>query len=180
MLWNLPNTLTASRIVLIPFFVGCSYLPGRLGQILPALFFALAAITDWADGYLARRRGELTTFGKFFDPVADKLLVLSALILLVSLDQAPLIVVLIIMAREITIMALREFMSGQGGGVPVSWTGKWKTGFQMAAIIMLMLQGSLTISLVIPGLFCLYASALLTLLSGAQYMMRAWPSIRGQ
>ncbi|MBF0460922.1 MAG: CDP-diacylglycerol--glycerol-3-phosphate 3-phosphatidyltransferase [Magnetococcales bacterium] len=179
MVWNLPNTLTAMRILLIPFFVGFSYLPGRWGFVLAALFFSLAAITDWADGYIARRRSLLTQFGRFFDPVADKLLVISALVLLVANGQAPFILVLIILAREITIMALRERMAGLGHRIPVSTTGKWKTGFQMAAIIMLLVQTGLwDIPFQIPGVICLYISTGLTLVSGYHYLKEAWPKLQ--
>ncbi|MEO5353941.1 MAG: CDP-diacylglycerol--glycerol-3-phosphate 3-phosphatidyltransferase [Magnetococcus sp. XQGC-1] len=177
--WNLPNTLTATRIVLIPFFVGFSYLPDQWGLIFSALFFSLAAITDWADGYVARRRGLHTQFGRFFDPVADKLLVISALVLLVALGRAPFVLVLIILAREITVMALRERMAGLGHCIPVSTTGKWKTGFQMAAIIMLLVQeGLLGIPFQIPGEICLYISTGFTIVSGYQYFQSAWPRLR--
>lgn len=179
MVWNLPNTLTATRIFLIPFFVGFSFLPGKTGFILSALFFSMAALTDWADGYFARRQGLLTQFGRFFDPVADKLLVISALVLLSSSGQAPLILVLIILAREVTVMALRERMAGLGHGIPVSKLGKWKTGFQMTAIILLLLQnGLLDIPLQWPGLICLYISTGFTLLSGYNYLLEAWPKLQ--
>jgi CDP-diacylglycerol--glycerol-3-phosphate 3-phosphatidyltransferase len=178
MVWNLPNTLTALRIGLIPVFISLVYLPRPWGFILSTAFFGVAALTDWADGYIARRQGTLTRFGRFFDPVADKLLVISALLLLVSEDRAPLVLVLIITAREITIMALREFMSGRGGRIPVSNIGKWKTGFQMSAIVMLLLQdGLLGIPFQVPGLLCLYAAVLLTVWSAYDYLTHAWPQI---
>lgn len=177
---NIPNYLTTARVGLIPVFVGCAYLPGRTGLLLSTLFFAVAAITDWADGYIARRHGVQTPFGRFFDPVADKLLVLSALLLLLSQGRAPFVVVLVIMAREITIMALREYISCQGRGVPVSKVGKWKTGLQMAAIIMLLIQDGLLegISFHLPGTVFLYMATILTLWSGYQYMAGAWSQIR--
>lgn len=180
MLWNLPNSLTALRIGLIPFFIACVYLPGPWGYLLSTAFFGLAALTDWADGYIARRQQLLTPFGKFFDPVADKLLVISALVVLVAEGRAPIYLVLVIIAREITIMALREFMSGQGAGINVSRIGKWKTGFQMAAILMLLLQdGLLGIPFQLPGLLCLWVSTLLTVWSGYDYLQAAWPRMRG-
>nr|MBF0184898.1 CDP-diacylglycerol--glycerol-3-phosphate 3-phosphatidyltransferase [Magnetococcales bacterium] len=179
MVWNLPNTLTATRVVLIPFFVAFSYLPGRWGFILSATFFSLAAITDWADGYVARKQQLLTQFGRFFDPVADKLLVISALVLLVASQRAPLLPVLIILAREVTVMALRERLAGLGQRLPVSTTGKWKTGFQMTAIIMLLVQEALwEIPFQWPGLFCLYISAGLTIFSGYRYLQDAWPKLQ--
>lgn len=179
MVWNLPNSLTAGRVLLIPVFIGLSYVPGVWGLVLSTAFFGLAALTDWADGYVARMQGSQTPFGKFFDPVADKLLVVSALFLLVSMGRAPFFLGLIIISREILIMALREFMAGLGHGVPVSRVGKWKTGFQMTAILMLLVQDGLWgISLQIPGEVCLYISTLLTVYSGFRYMVQAWPVIR--
>ncbi|MBF0308561.1 MAG: CDP-diacylglycerol--glycerol-3-phosphate 3-phosphatidyltransferase [Magnetococcales bacterium] len=179
MQWNLPNLLTALRIVLIPVFIALAHLPGRWGFLLSTAFFGIAALTDWADGYVARKRGLLTPFGRFFDPVADKLLVLSALLLLVSEARAPLFLVLLIMAREITVMALREFMSGRGLAVPVSRTAKWKTGFQMTAILMLMVQDSLFgIPFQAPGLVCLFVAAALAVFSASEYFRQAWPAIR--
>ncbi|NGZ28362.1 MAG: CDP-diacylglycerol--glycerol-3-phosphate 3-phosphatidyltransferase [Magnetococcales bacterium] len=179
MVWNLPNTLTAARIVLIPVFIGLFYLPGRWGSILSTAFFGLAALTDWADGYVARTRGLQTPFGKFFDPVADKLLVVSALFLLVAYDRAPFLLGLIIIAREIVIMALREYMAGFGHPIHVSRVGKWKTGFQMSAILMLLVQEGLwDIPFQLPGLICLYISTILTVYSGYLYMASAWPVIR--
>ena len=179
MVWNLPNTLTATRILLIPFFVGFSYLPGQWGFLLSALFFSLAAITDWADGYIARRHSLLTQFGRFFDPVADKLLVISALVLLVANGHAPIVLVLIILAREITVMALRERMAGLGHRIPVSTTGKWKTGFQMTAIIMLLVQNGLwDIPFQLSGVVFLYISTCLTLVSGYHYFRDAWPKLQ--
>lgn len=179
MVWNLPNSLTAGRVVLIPVFIGLSYLPDQWGLLLSTAFFGLAALTDWADGYVARMQGTQTTFGKFFDPVADKLLVVSALFLLVACHRAPLFLGLIIISREIFIMALREYMAGLGQAVPVSRVGKWKTGFQMTAILMLLVQEGLWgIPLQWPGLWCLYISTLLTVFSGYRYMAAAWPIIK--
>ncbi|MBF0124364.1 MAG: CDP-diacylglycerol--glycerol-3-phosphate 3-phosphatidyltransferase [Magnetococcales bacterium] len=178
-LWNLPNLLTATRIVLIPVFILMVYLPGNWGKILPTLCFGLAALTDWADGYVARKSGQQTPFGRFFDPVADKLLVISALILLVAEQRAHLLPVLLITAREITVMALREYMSGLGSTVGVSRLGKWKTGFQMTAILMLLVQdGLFGLPLTPVGLLCLYVCVVLTWWSGYDYLIRAWPAIR--
>jgi CDP-diacylglycerol---glycerol-3-phosphate 3-phosphatidyltransferase len=179
MIFNLPNSLTAMRIVLIPFFVWFSYWPGDQGYILSAIFFSLAALTDWADGYVARRQGLLTSFGRFFDPVADKLLVISALVLLVSDGRAPLFLVMIVLAREVTVMALRERMAGLGVPVPVSKSGKWKTAFQMSAIIMLLLQTGLNgIPFQLPGLGLLFVSTLFSLFSGYRYFVNSWPRLQ--
>lgn len=178
MVWNLPNSLTILRVTLIPFFVGLAYLSSPWAELWSTAFFSLAALTDWADGYVARRRGELTHFGRFFDPVADKLLVISALVLLVSKDRAPLVLVLIIIAREIAVMALREYMSGQRAVVPVSQAGKWKTAFQMTAIIMLLLHDGLqVVSFHTLGTACLVVATILTVWSGYHYFVSAWPRI---
>lgn len=179
MVWNLPNSLTALRVVLIPFFVGCAYIPGRWGLIGSTLLFGLAALTDWADGYFARQHGLATSFGRFFDPVADKLLVISALVLLVGMQRAPLLLVMIILAREVMVMALRERMAGQGRPVYVSRGGKWKTGFQMTAILMLLVQDGLwDVPLQHPGIFFLYLSTVFSIVSGFQYFIKAWPVIQ--
>lgn len=179
MVWNLPNSLTALRVVLIPFFVGCAYVPGRLGLVLSTAFFGLAALTDWADGYFARQQGLATNFGRFFDPIADKLLVISALVLLVGMQRAPLLLVMVTLAREIMVMALRERMAGLGRPVFVSKGAKWKTGFQMAAILMLLVQdGLMGLPLQHIGLFFLYLSTTFSIWSGFRYFVEAWPMIQ--
>ena len=183
LLWNVPNTLTMLRIVLIPVFVGIFYLPAG---IIPAhwvnlsatLVFALAAITDWLDGYLARVLNQTSAFGAFLDPVADKLMVAAALIVLVEFDRAGAIIALIIIGREIAVSALREWMAGIGGGgsVAVALLGKVKTGLQMAAILFLLYYdpiGILNVKLI--GEVLIDAAAFLTLLSMAYYLKAAWP-----
>ncbi|MBF0359298.1 MAG: CDP-diacylglycerol--glycerol-3-phosphate 3-phosphatidyltransferase [Magnetococcales bacterium] len=179
MIVNLPNGLTALRIILIPFFVGFSSLPGEDGYIMSAVFFSLAAWTDWADGYVARRQGLFTSFGRFFDPVADKLLVISALVLLVSDGRAPLALVMILLAREVTVMALRERLAGLSLPVPVSKSAKVKTAFQMTAIIMLLLQDGIGgVNFQLPGLIFLFISTLFSLFSGYRYLIDAWPHLQ--
>jgi len=183
LLWNVPNTLTMLRIVLIPVFVGIFYLPAG---IIPAhwvnlsatLVFALAAITDWLDGYLARVLNQTSAFGAFLDPVADKLMVAAALIVLVEFDRAGAIIALIIIGREIAVSALREWMAGIGGSssVAVAMLGKVKTGLQMAAILFLLYYdpiGILNVKLI--GEVLIDAAAFLTLLSMAYYLKAAWP-----
>ena len=183
LLWNVPNTLTMLRIVLIPVFVGIFYLPAG---IIPAhwvnlsatLVFALAAITDWLDGYLARVLNQTSAFGAFLDPVADKLMVAAALIVLVEFDRAGAIIALIIIGREIAVSALREWMAGIGesGSVAVALLGKVKTGLQMAAILFLLYYdpiGILNVKLI--GEVLIDAAAFLTLLSMAYYLKAAWP-----
>jgi len=183
LLWNVPNTLTMLRIVLIPVFVGIFYLPAGIipahwANLSATLVFALAAITDWLDGYLARVLNQTSAFGAFLDPVADKLMVAAALIVLVEFDRAGAIIALIIIGREIAVSALREWMAGIGGSssVAVAMLGKVKTGLQMAAILFLLYYdpiGILNVKLI--GEVLIDAAAFLTLLSMAYYLKAAWP-----
>lgn len=178
MQWTISNQLTMGRVVLIPVLMAVFYIPGPLGHWLSALVFVLAAITDWFDGYLARKRGEITPFGRFLDPVADKLLVAAALVILVSADAAPAILAVIIIGREITIGALREWLAEHATVVHVSIIAKWKTALQMAAISALLLdQDVLGLSMHDTGLILLWLAAALTLWSGYEYMRDAWPEL---
>ena len=178
---SLPNLLTSLRIFLIPVLVLCFYLlPLDLRYLASAFIFSIASLTDWLDGYLARRMGQMTPFGAFLDPVADKLLVAVALILLVEAHASALLAIpaLVIVGREIVVSALREWMSTHSdrSGVRVSMVAKVKTGFQMTAIIVLLAQGpDLTAPLVILGYLLLYIAAGLTLWSMWQYLLIAWP-----
>lgn len=180
---NIPNTLTLMRIALIPLFVGVFYLPeswlGASQQNLVAtVLFVLAAITDWLDGYLARSLGQTSAFGAFLDPVADKMMVAAALILLVQLGRVDAIVAVIIIGREITISALREWMAriGESASVAVATVGKFKTAAQMIAIPILLYDGSVLGLGVRPlGDVLIYVAAVLTLWSMAYYLHRALP-----
>ena len=180
---SLPNLLTSLRIFLIPVLVLCFYLlPLDLRYLASAFIFSIASLTDWLDGYLARRMGQMTPFGAFLDPVADKLLVAVALILLVEAHASALLAIpaLVIVGREIVVSALREWMSAHSdrSGVRVSMVAKVKTGFQMTAIIVLLAQGpDLTAPLVILGYLLLYIAAGLTLWSMWQYLLIAWPDL---
>lgn len=183
--WNIPNALTVLRIVLIPVFVGIFYLPDNtvpthLLNLTAAVIFALAAATDWLDGYLARRLNQTSAFGAFLDPVADKLMVAAALVVLVELGRVGAVIALIIIGREIAISALREWMAaiGERTNVAVAMIGKLKTGFQMAAILFLLYfdpLGPLDIQLI--GEALIYVAAFLTLLSMAYYLRAAWPQM---
>ncbi|MGD9164951.1 MAG: CDP-diacylglycerol--glycerol-3-phosphate 3-phosphatidyltransferase, partial [Chromatiales bacterium] len=134
-MWNIPNILTLLRIVLIPVFVLLFYLPVEWARFSCALVFGIAAVTDWFDGYLARRWGQVSPFGAFLDPVADKLMVSVSLLLLVQADATPALAIpaAVIIGREITISALREWMAelGERAQVAVSVIGKFKTAVQM-------------------------------------------------
>ncbi|MGA8030846.1 MAG: CDP-diacylglycerol--glycerol-3-phosphate 3-phosphatidyltransferase [Casimicrobiaceae bacterium] len=186
---NLPTALTWLRIVLIPVFVGVYYVPDAwLSQVARDWtgmgVFALAAITDWLDGYLARRWGQTSAFGAFLDPVADKLMVAAALILLVDLGRADAYLAIIIIGREIAISALREWMAqlGRARNVAVAFIGKIKTVAQMTALIALLLWENVIpgISTPILGTIALWVAAILTLWSMFHYLKLAAPHFRGE
>ena len=181
-MWNIPNMLTVIRILLIPVFVGIYYLPLAWANLACALVFSAAAITDWLDGYLARRWGQVSALGAFLDPVADKLMVAVALILLVQTNPTPALAVpaAIIICREITVSALREWMAelGARARVAVSMIGKFKTAAQMVAIVLLLYrQDLLGIPIMASGFVLLYIAAVLTLWSMFVYLRAAWPNL---
>jgi CDP-diacylglycerol---glycerol-3-phosphate 3-phosphatidyltransferase len=179
MLRKLPTWLTWSRIGMIPLMVVLFYsLPSPWGGIVAALTFALAGLTDWLDGYLARRLDVATRFGAFLDPVADKLIVAAALVLVVHREAGLGIAVaaIVIIGREIAISALREWMAeiGKRARVAVSWIGKVKTTAQMVSIFLLLWAVPLgPIPLFLIGEWLLYLAAVLTLVSMVQYMLAA-------
>lgn len=178
MQWTISNQLTTGRVLLIPLFMVVFYLPGDLGYFGATLIFFIASVTDWFDGYLARRRSEVTAFGRFLDPVADKLLVAAALVLLVEADRVPAILAVIIIGREIAISALREWLAEQARTVQVSMMGKFKTAAQMLAIGALLLHVELfSIDMHLLGEALLWIAAALTLWSGYEYMRDAWPEL---
>jgi CDP-diacylglycerol--glycerol-3-phosphate 3-phosphatidyltransferase/cardiolipin synthase len=181
-MWNTPNLLTLLRIALIPVFVAVFYLDSPWAPYLTALVFAAAALTDLLDGYLARRWDQTSALGAFLDPVADKLMVAVALVLLVQADPRTLLALpaAVIIGREITVSALREWMAevGARGKVAVSAAGKIKTTAQMVSIVLLLLRGSAFPAWVYDlGLGLLYLAALLTLWSMILYIRAAWPSL---
>ncbi len=177
---NIPNYLTLFRILLIPVFMLLFYLPVSWNHLATAVVFGLAAITDWLDGYLARRLGQMSPFGAFLDPVADKLMVAAALVLLVQENPtvAFAIPAVVIIGREIAISALREWMAelGERAHVAVSFIGKIKTTVQMISIIMLLYRDPMgPIPTQELGVLLLYVAALLTLWSMVVYLRAAWP-----
>ena len=184
-MWTIPNILTLLRIALIPVFVIIFYLPVDWARIGCTAVFTLAAITDWLDGYLARRWQQVSPLGAFLDPVADKLMVSVALILLLESDPTPVLALpcAIIIGREITISALREWMAeiGSRTQVAVSVIGKMKTAVQMVAIGFLIFQRDLWgIPVTTTGYVLLYVAAILTLWSMVVYLRAAWPSLTGR
>jgi CDP-diacylglycerol--glycerol-3-phosphate 3-phosphatidyltransferase/cardiolipin synthase len=183
--FNLPILLTWLRIVAIPMLIAVYYLPADWASvherdILATSIFLAAAFTDWADGFLARKLNQTSAFGAFLDPVADKLMVAAALIVLVQLGRADAIVATIIIGREITISALREWMAkiGASKSVAVSMLGKIKTVAQMVAIPLLLYDAPFmgSDSLVL-GNWLIWIAALLTLWSMGYYLRMAWPEI---
>jgi CDP-diacylglycerol--glycerol-3-phosphate 3-phosphatidyltransferase len=182
---NVPTLLTLMRIALIPVFVIIFYLPFLWVNLATAAIFGLAALTDWLDGYLARRLGQTSAFGAFLDPVADKLMVAVALILLVQQHPAMIFTVpaMIIVGREIAVSALREWMAelGNRAKVKVSVIGKFKTIAQMVALLLLLYHEPLwIIPTQLVGMILLYVAALLTLWSMVIYLRAAWPVLMGR
>jgi len=183
--YNIPNLLTLLRIVLIPVFLVLFYLPVAWGREAATAVFVLAAITDWLDGYLARRLQLVSALGAFLDPVADKLMVATALVLLVQADPdiGMAVAAAVIIGREITISALREWMAeiGSRTKVAVSEIGKFKTAAQMVAISLLIYRDSLWgAPIYLIGQVLLYIAVVLTLWSMTLYLRAAWPSLRAE
>tara|TARA_R110002073_G_scaffold250514_2_gene413224 strand:- start:1477 stop:2049 length:573 start_codon:yes stop_codon:yes gene_type:complete len=182
--YNLPNLLTWLRILAIPLFVGIFYLPPEwlspINQnLIATVIFAGAAVTDWLDGYLARALNQTSAFGAFLDPVADKLMVTAALILLVYLGRLDAPIALIIIGREITVSALREWMAqiGKSKSVAVSFLGKIKTASQMVAVPLLLYHGNIgeIFNAQVVGTWLIYLAAILTLWSMAYYLKASIP-----
>ena len=176
---NIPNILTLLRVALIPIFIALYYLPYGWSYLAASIMFTLASITDWLDGYLARKWEQSTPFGAFLDPVADKLMVAVALVLLVQSHgnfwvTAP---AAVIIGREIVISALREWMAeiGARAKVAVSNLGKYKTAAQMVALVVLLANPPVLTGWVILGYVLLMLSAVLTLWSMYVYLRAAWP-----
>ena len=184
--FNIPILLTWLRVAMIPMVVGVFFLPdGWLTMeesgIISSAIFIIAAITDWFDGFLARRWNEVSAFGAFLDPVADKLLVAGVLLLLLQLDRTNFVIAFIIIGREITISALREWMAhiGASKSVAVSSIGKIKTAAQMIAIPMLLYGQAIgSLDILWLGQHLLEIAAILTIWSMLYYLQKAWPTIK--
>jgi CDP-diacylglycerol--glycerol-3-phosphate 3-phosphatidyltransferase len=186
MFFNLPTLLTWARIVAIPLIVGVFHLPlvEADRNLIATVLFAVVALTDWADGYLARKLNMTSSFGAFLDPVADKFLVCAALLVLVELARVQSLIALVIIGREIAISALREWMAqiGASRSVAVHMLGKVKTVVQMVAIPFLLYHGMLfgLIDTQLWGTWLIYASAVLTIWSMVYYLQKALPEIRAK
>lgn len=179
MQWNVPNILTSFRIVLIPVFLVVFYLPIPYATFWAAVIFVLAAITDGLDGYIARKLDQHTQFGAFLDPVADKIMVAAALVVVVEYHNSLWITIpaLMMISRELAISALREWMAevGKRGSVAVSSLGKIKTTAQMIALTALLWDANQFIKII--GLIALYVAAIFTFWSMIQYMQQAWKEL---
>ncbi len=179
---NLANQLTLLRILLIPLIVAVFYLPYDWRYPVASGIFCLAAITDWLDGWVARKFNQMTAFGAFLDPVADKLMVATALVLLVEVHATPWFAIpaIVIISREIVISALREWMAelGKRASVAVSVIGKFKTAAQMIAIAVFLLENPAEPTILSHvGYALLYIAAVLTLWSMLVYLKAAWPDL---
>lgn len=180
---NLPNILTMMRIAAIPLLAALLLSPTRVSGFWAAAVFALASITDWLDGYLARRMGIVTVFGKFLDPIADKLIVMAAMVMILPFGRVPAWMVLVILGREMIITGLRGIASSEGIVIQASDLGKFKTIFQIVAILGLILHYDynwffgiahplLTVNMHNIGMFYLWIATILTIWSGIDYLAR--------
>jgi len=178
--WNLPNLLTLIRILAIPLVVAFLFFPGPLPSFLAALFFSLAAITDLLDGYIARQQRRETAVGKLLDPMADKLLILSALIMLIPLGRVPAWMVVLIVGREVAVTGLRGIASAQGMVIAAGRRGKAKTVFQSIALIGLILHYEyLGIDFHFLGTILLWVALVITLWSGWDYFYKYYQKKTG-
>jgi CDP-diacylglycerol--glycerol-3-phosphate 3-phosphatidyltransferase len=186
MFLTLPTLLTWARIVAIPLIVGVFYLPldAASRNLIATVMFIVFALTDWADGWLARKLNQTSAFGAFLDPVADKFLVCASLLVLVKLDRVDVLVALVIIGREIAISSLREWMAqiGASRSVAVHMLGKFKTATQMTAIPFLLYDGAVfgVIDTRIWGTVLIIVASVLTIWSMVYYLQRALPEIRAK
>ncbi|GMV49287.1 MAG: CDP-diacylglycerol--glycerol-3-phosphate 3-phosphatidyltransferase [Nitrospirae bacterium] len=177
---NLPNVLTFVRILLIPVFVLLLMDPTPDRALSAALIFVVAAVTDLLDGYVARKTGQITKLGRLMDPIADKLLVLSALILLVQVDRVSALVAILIIAREVAVTGIRAIAATEGVIISAETTGKYKMALQVIALVLLILEGTVVEAignLHLAGIVTLYLSLVLGYVSGAQYVWSFWRQI---
>ncbi len=175
-----PNQLTLFRIAAVPVIIILMLFPNRICTFIAALLFSAAAITDYLDGFLARKRGLVTTLGKIMDPVADKLLVSSAVIMLTSLGWVPAWMACIIIGRELAVNGLRNIIAEKGEDLSASNLGKYKTGFQIAAIIPLMFHYPLFgLNVQVIGNLFLWGALVFTIWSGADYFIRSRSLLQG-
>ena len=173
MLTNPPNLLTGARVLAVPAMVAAFWLPGGFGKWVTCAIFTLAAVTDYLDGYLARSWSMQSPFGRMLDPIADKLLVGAAILMLVHFVRSPILPALVILCREILVSGLREFLAEVRVGMPVSRLAKWKTGVQMTAISFLLAGSAAPWWLFADqvGWYGLWLAAALTVVTGLDYLV---------
>lgn len=177
---NVPNLITLVRILLIPVFVMLFITPTEDRSLSAAVVFVVAAITDLLDGYVARRTGQVTRLGKLLDPIADKLLVLSALILLVNVDRVSALIAILVIAREVAVTGIRAIAAGEGMIIAAETTGKYKMALQVVAITLLILEGTGLAelgNLHLAGIVTLYLSLVFGYVSGGQYVWSFWKQV---
>jgi len=174
---NVPNYLSISRVLLVPVFIVLMFDPTPVRAIMAGTVFALASATDWLDGHLARKWGQVTRIGKLLDPIADKILVSSALIMLVEVDSArvPAWIAIVIIGREIAVTGLRAMAASDGVVIPAETMGKYKVGAQIIAVLSLILNFALQAEWAVDlGRVALWTAMVLSLYSGLQYFMNYW------
>lgn len=176
MLTSLPNLLTLARVAIIPVIVALLYVPVDWARWTALIIYILAALTDWLDGYLARKRNETSPLGRFLDPIADKLLVTAVVVILIangSIGEVTAIPALVILCREILVSGLREYLAEMRIGMPVSRLAKWKTAAQMLAVALLILGPAAPygLSVLLPGKILLWVAGVLTAVTGYDYMV---------
>ncbi|HKR78485.1 MAG TPA: CDP-diacylglycerol--glycerol-3-phosphate 3-phosphatidyltransferase [Nitrospira sp.] len=177
---NVPNVITLLRILLIPVFVMLFFTPTPDRSLTAAVVFVIAAVTDLLDGYIARRTGQITKLGKLLDPIADKLLVLSALILLVNVDRVSALIAILVVAREVAVTGIRAIAAGEGMIIVAETTGKYKMALQVVAITMLILESTAVSelgNLHLAGTVTLYLSLVFGYLSGGVYVWSFWKQV---
>lgn len=183
-MYNLPNILTISRIVVIPFIFASIYFTSTMFAMLAAVLFVIASITDYFDGYLARAWNETSAFGRLLDPIADKLLVATALVVILAKPDMyslsfTIIPIFVILCREILVSGLREFLREVNVGLPVTKLAKWKTGFQMTALAMMLFK-EWWIGWSYLGEFLLWVAGVLTFITGYQYYQKSLDYVKAE
>jgi cardiolipin synthase len=185
MLTSIPNLLTIGRVLIIPVIVALLYVPAAWASWAALAIYLGAALTDWLDGYLARRLGEVSPLGRFLDPVADKLLVTAVVVMLIAngtVGPVTALPAIAILCREILVSGLREYLAEMQVGMPVSRLAKWKTAAQMAALALLILapaSATLGVPLLLPGKVLLWVAGVLTVITGYDYLVKGLKHMRG-
>lgn len=175
---NIPNLLTLSRILSVPVFIMLMHDPSPVRALAAGILFSLASATDWLDGYLARKWGQVTKVGKLFDPIADKILVTAALVILVRMEIVPAWIAVVIIGRDFAVTGLRAIAASDGIVIPAETAGKYKVVTQIVAVLSLLLDYHLgTAWLTEVGIVTIWIATALSVYSGAQYFIRYWKQL---